>query len=280
MNADAYKPLVVDLAQRSARSPRRDRERARQRRERAAGGVVQRQPVDHPRGPAPAGLEHDPGRRRGEGAAAGVPDADPGGDAHGRHVRPLAGHPRKRPRRAAHARPHDRPRRLRDLPVPPEPPLDVHPVPRAPDVAVRDVRGHGRPRLQPRQPLPHGPDALGRVRRGRRDRPAREHRPPDGEGRERRGRLPARLEGDRLHDPLDDGLARGGLHPRPLHGRAPRPALPGIRRHDQRRDPRVGLRVADADADALQPPPEARGARAPRTRDGSRPPSRAASTGS
>ena len=63
-------------------------------------------------------------------------------------------------------------------------------------------------------------------------------------------------QGDRLHDPLDDDLARRGLHPRPLHGRAPRAALQGVRGHDQRRDPRLGLRLAHADPDALQPLPE------------------------
>ena len=41
-----------------------------------------------------------------------------------------------------------------------------------------------------------------------------------------------RLEGDRLHDSHDDRLARGGVHPDPLHGRHPRPAVPRIRGHD------------------------------------------------
>ena len=66
------------------------------------------------------------------------------------------------------------------------------------------------------------------------------------------------VEGDRLHDPLDDDLARGGLHPDPLHGRHHRTALPRVRRHDRRRDPRLGLRVPVADADAVQPVPEVR----------------------
>ncbi len=66
-----------------------------------------------------------------------------------------------------------------------------------------------------------------------------------------------RLEGDRLHDPLDDDLARGRLHPGPLHGRHHRAALPRVRGHDRRRDPRLGLRLALADADALQPVPQA-----------------------
>ena len=76
-----------------------------------------------------------------------------------------------------------------------------------------------------------------------------------GEGRLRGG--PRRLEGDRLHDPLDDALAGRRLHPGPLHGRHRRAALPRVRRHDRRRDPRLGLRLADADADALQPLPQA-----------------------
>ena len=66
-----------------------------------------------------------------------------------------------------------------------------------------------------------------------------------------------RLEGDRLHDPLDDDLARGGVHPGPVHGRHRRPAASRVRGHDRRRDPRLGLRVAQPDADAVQPLPEA-----------------------
>ena len=35
-----------------------------------------------------------------------------------------------------------------------------------------------------------------------------------------------RVDGDRLHDPLDDALAGGGVHPGALPGRADRPAVP------------------------------------------------------
>ena len=69
------------------------------------------------------------------------------------------------------------------------------------------------------------------------------------------------LEGDRLHDHLDDDLAGRGLHPHPLHGRHPRPALPRVRGHHRRGDPRLRLRLAVAHADAVQRevPPAAQG---------------------
>ena len=68
-----------------------------------------------------------------------------------------------------------------------------------------------------------------------------------------------RIPGDRVHDPLDDAVARGGLHPDPLHGRHHRTALSRVRGDDRRRDPGLGLRLAVADADAVQPVPAARG---------------------
>ena len=60
-----------------------------------------------------------------------------------------------------------------------------------------------------------------------------------------------RLARNRLHDPVDDVLARRGVHPGAVHGRHPRPAAARVRRHDRRGDPGLGLRVADADADAV-----------------------------
>ncbi len=66
-----------------------------------------------------------------------------------------------------------------------------------------------------------------------------------------------RVGGDLLHDPVDDHLARGGVHPDPLHGRHRRTAAARVLGHHRRRHPRVGVRVDQPDADALQPVPEA-----------------------
>ena len=112
-------------------------------------------------------------------------------------------------------------------------------------------------RLQPRQPLADGAHALGRLRRRRRDRDAREHRPPHGAWASRR--CEAALDGlarDRLHDPLDDALARRGVHPGAVHGRASSAGC----FHEFAvticvGDPDLRLRLADADADAVQPLP-------------------------
>ena len=66
-----------------------------------------------------------------------------------------------------------------------------------------------------------------------------------------------RLEGDRLHHRVDDHLARRGVHPGVLHGRHPRPAAARVRGGDHRRGADLGLRLAHADADDVQPHPQA-----------------------
>ena len=63
---------------------------------------------------------------------------------------------------------------------------------------------------------------------------------------------------DRLHDRVADRLAHRGADSAALHGRHRRPAVPRVRGHAQRHDPRVGGRVADADADDVRANPAAR----------------------
>ena len=60
-----------------------------------------------------------------------------------------------------------------------------------------------------------------------------------------------------VHDRVDDRLAGGGVHPRAVHGRHRRPADARVRGDHRGGDPGVGRRLADADADAVQPLPEA-----------------------
>ena len=52
-------------------------------------------------------------------------------------------------------------------------------------------------------------------------------------------------------------VAGRGVHPGAVHGRHRRPAAARVRGHDRRRDPGVGLRLDQPDADAVQPLPEA-----------------------
>ena len=111
--------------------------------------------------------------------------------------------------------------------------------------------------LQPRQPVADGAHALRRLRRRRRDRDAREHRPAHGDGQAADARRLRRIEGSRLHDSLDDAVARRRVHPGAVHGRRRRPAAARVRGDDQRRDSGVGLRVDQPDADAVQPLPQA-----------------------
>jgi HAE1 family hydrophobic/amphiphilic exporter-1 len=105
--------------------------------------------------------------------------------------------------------------------------------------------------LQPRQPVDDGADPVGRLRRGRRHRDAREHLPPRRNGRGSVVRVARRVAGDRLHDRLDDALAGRGVHPGPVHGWRAGTPLPRVLGHDLRRHPHLGCRVGDADADAL-----------------------------
>ena len=117
------------------------------------------------------------------------------------------------------------------------------------DVAVR---------LQPRQPLADGADAVGRLRRRRRHRHAREHRPPHGDGQAARCRRRSKGSDEIGFTIISMTLSLvGGVHPGAVHGRHPRPAAARVRGDDQRRDPGLRLRLAHADADAVQPLPEA-----------------------
>ena len=64
-------------------------------------------------------------------------------------------------------------------------------------------------------------------------------------------------EGDRLHRPVDQHLARRRVHPDPADGRHRRPALPRVRGHALGRDRRLAGRLADDDADDVRAAPQA-----------------------
>src|SRR6185295_2361329 len=61
----------------------------------------------------------------------------------------------------------------------------------------------------------------------------------------------------RVHDSGDDHIVDGGLHSPALHGWNSWPAVPRVRRYHRNRDPGVGIRIADPDADAVEPVPQA-----------------------
>ena len=71
---------------------------------------------------------------------------------------------------------------------------------------------------------------------------------------------------DRLHHPFADRLADRGAHPAAVHGRHRRPPLPRVRRHACRHHPRLGRRLADADADDVRQAAEAQAGRRSRGR--------------
>ncbi len=101
-----------------------------------------------------------------------------------------------------------------DLPVPAQPPGDADPQHRVADLRDRHLRRHVCARLQRRQPVAAGVDAGRRFRRRRRDRDAREHRPAHRDGQDAPGGGASGIEGDRLHDRLDDAVADRRIHPR------------------------------------------------------------------
>ena len=62
---------------------------------------------------------------------------------------------------------------------------------------------------------------------------------------------------DRLHDRVAHRVADRGADPAAVHGRHRRPAVPRVRGHAQRDDPRLGGRLAHADADDVRQAPAA-----------------------
>ena len=129
-------------------------------------------------------------------------------------------------------------------------------------------------RLLARQPLADGADHRDRLRRRRRHRHDREHRALRG------GRRPAarsraeRLEADRLHDHLADGVADRRADSAAVHGRRGRAPVPRIRDHARGDDRDFGGGVAHARADAV------RQAAAPHAAEGKHSASRRARTSS
>ena len=236
-----------DLPQRRARAHpghrplhRQCRERQDRRLERHGEGL---RAHDHARHSETTRHEHGRDRRQDPHASPDLPEAAARGREPARALRPLDRDPRVRRRRPVHAASDARARRHGHLPLPEEHLRDGHPEPRSAALDRRHLRRDVPARVQPGQSLADGPDAVGRLRRGRRHRHAREHRPPHGKGRETARSGVQGIEGDRLHDHLDDHLPGRRVHPHPLHGRDRRPALPRVCRHDLRRNPNLRLRV-------------------------------------
>ena len=89
----------------------------------------------------------------------------------------------------------------------------VIPSARAANVDHRHLRGDVDARLHGGQSFAARDHALGRLRGRRRDRDAREHRAPHGNGQGRDGGGARRLTRNRVHDSLDDLFAGRGFHP-------------------------------------------------------------------
>ena len=164
---------------------RRDRQRLRRGRKRQADQLVQRHADDLSGHQPPAGRQHGRGGRR-------HPHPDPADPepaarlAVTRHSPgPLSVDSGVHSRHQADARTHGGAGRAGDLPVPAECLGDRHSEPGAAGIDHRHVRGDAPARLQHEQPFAHGAHAVGRLRRRRRDRHAREHRAPHGARRER-----------------------------------------------------------------------------------------------
>ena len=184
-----------------------------------------------------------------QGRFAAAAGGDPAGGQGPGAERPHADDPRLGRRRSVHLDAHHRSRRDGDLRLPAQPVGDDNPERRRAVGARRHLRDHVRAGLQPRQSVADGADDRGRFCRRRRDRHAREHRPPsrgwaepDGGGDQGRRR-------DRLYDRVDQPLARRRVHSAIPDGRDRRPAVPRVRDHRVGDDPRLDAGLADPDAD-------------------------------
>ena len=161
-------------------------------------------------------------------------------------LRPHAHHPRLGRRCPLHAAAHRRPRRHGDLSLPAQALGDHHPGDRRAALDRRHLPGHVHAGLQPRQPLAHGTDDRRGIRRRRRHRHDREHRPLH---RGRRDPAAGGAQGrraDRLHHHLDHLLAHRRVHPADLHERHHRAPLPRIRHDGDDLGAGLGAGVADA----------------------------------
>ena len=120
---------------------------------------------------------------------------------------------------------------------------------------VGDLRRHVPARLQPRQPVADGAHHLDRLRRRRRHRGDRErhalHRGRACRRSRRRSRAPSRSASPSCRI---TGVAAGGVHPHPAHGRHRRAAVPRVRGDAGDRHRRLGGDLADADADDVLAP--------------------------
>ncbi len=247
-----YKQITVAYRNGVSVQARGGGARPRQRGERQGRELVQRRARRRAGDPAPARRQHRGGGRRGARAAAGVPRPGAGRDRDAVPARPLAVDPRLRRRGAVPPGDLDHAGRAGDLPVPAQGVGDHHSLARGAGVADRHLRGDVRVRLLDQQHDAAGARAVGRLRGRRRDRHAGEHRAPH---RRRHAAVRGGAQGlarGRLHHHLDHLLADRGVHPGAADGRHGRPRVPRIRGDDFGRDRRVGIRLADADADAVR----------------------------
>ena len=169
------------LSQWCAGTRRADRHCHRQRRERQARQLVQQHARHRAGHPAPAGHQHRRSGERIKASAADVPQADAGFGGPGHPLRPVGLDPRLGRRREVHPAADHRPGHHGDLPVPAQRLGHHHPQPGAAHVDRGHVRGDVPARLQHRQPVADGADAVGGLRRGRRHRHAGKHRSPHGD---------------------------------------------------------------------------------------------------
>ena len=100
-----------------------------------------------------------------------------------------------------------------DFPVPAQFLGDRHSGDYGAAVADRHLRSALRAQLQPRQPVAHGSDHRGRLRRRRCRGRDRKHRPPSGSGIDADGGGAQGLRRNRLHHPVDHAVADRGFHP-------------------------------------------------------------------
>ncbi len=128
------------------------------------GELAERQALDRASDPAPARRQHRRGHRPDQEPAARHPGGDPVLGPCRNLDGPVGDHPRLGRGRPVHPRPHHRPGRDGDLPVPAERHRDDHSGSGAAGLDHRHLRRHVCDGLFDRQPVAAGDHALGRLR--------------------------------------------------------------------------------------------------------------------
>ena len=249
--SDAVRARHRRAADGRARLPLAGRRRDRRREGAGFHRANQRASGDHDRHPEGTGREHRrhrQGRRRSD---RGAEEADPEGRRAPDHqLERRPGGEERQPREADDRRGRA-PDRADRVPVPPQLAQHDHHRPHAADRGDRDVPRALRVRLHAQLPDADGAVLVHRPPDRRRDRRAREHRPPPGDGQGSPARGAGGDRRDRRRGDGDDVRDRRRIRTDRVHERAHRALLLPVRRDGRGGGAGLAVRLVHARSDAV-----------------------------